>query len=70
MKNPKDFETLRFEARGRVALLTLDRPERLNAISARMMDEVESALDSVAEDDDFGRWWCAGQDAPSAPATT
>ena len=77
MKNPKDFETLRFEARGRVALITLDRPERLNAISARMMDEVESALDSVAEDDDFravvvcgaGRAFCSGYDLKDDAAT-
>ena len=77
MKNPKVFETLRFEACGRVALLTLDRPERLNAISARMMDEVESALDSVAEDDDFGavvvcgagRAFCSGYDLKDDAAT-
>lgn len=65
-----DLETIRFERRGRVALLTLDRPERLNAISARMMDEIESALDTVAGDDDLGavvvcgagRAFCSGYD--------
>ena len=70
MKNPEDLETIRFEARGRVALITLDRPERLNAISTRMMDEVESVLDAVTDDDDFGavvvcgagRAFCSGYD--------
>ena len=66
----RDLETIRFEPRGRVGLLTLDRPERLNAISARMMDEVEAVLDAVAEDDGLGavvvcgagRAFCSGYD--------
>ena len=33
-----NFQTIRFEPRGRAGLLTLQRPERLNAIFARMMD--------------------------------
>ena len=65
-----DLETIRLERRGRVALLTLHRPERLNAISARMMDEVESVLDAVTGDDGFGavvvcgagRAFCSGYD--------
>ena len=36
------IETIRFEPCGRVGLLNLDRSERLNAISARMMDEVDA----------------------------
>ena len=64
------LETIRFEPRGRVGLLTLHRPERLNAISARMMDEVDAVLDSVEENDDLGavvvcgagRAFCSGYD--------
>ena len=66
----RDLETIRFEPCGRVGLLTLHRPERLNAISARMMDEVETVLDAVAEDEGFGavvvcgagRAFCSGYD--------
>ncbi len=66
----RHLETIRFEPRGRVGLLTLDRPERLNAISARMMDEVEAVLDAAAEDDGIGavvvcgagRAFCSGYD--------
>ena len=73
----RDLETIRFEPRGRVGLLTLDRPERLNAISARMMDEVESVLDAAAEDDDIGavvvcgagRAFCSGYDLKDDAAT-
>jgi enoyl-CoA hydratase/carnithine racemase len=35
-----DFETLRFELDGGIGLLTLNRPERLNAIDAVMLDEL------------------------------
>ena len=65
-----ELETVRVEPHGRVALLTLDRPERLNAISARMMDEAEAVLVATAEDDDVGavvvcgagRAFCSGYD--------
>ena len=65
-----NLETIRFERRARVGLLTLDRPERLNAISSRMMDEVEAVLDAAADDDGLGavvvrgagRAFCSGYD--------
>ena len=38
------FETIRLEARGAVALLTLNRPERLNAAPPQMFDEIRAAL--------------------------
>ena len=74
-----NHETIRFEPHGRVALLTLDRPERLNAISAQMMDEVDAVLDLAAEDDAIGavvvcgagRAFCSGydlKDDAAAPA--
>ena len=34
-----DFETLRYEERGSVAWVTLDRPDALNAFTATMQDE-------------------------------
>ena len=36
------YETLLFELEGEVGLLTLDRPERLNAINTVMLDELNS----------------------------
>ena len=70
MSPVRDFDTIRFEPRGRVGLLTLDRPDRLNAISSRMMDEIEAVLDAVTENDDLGavvvhgagRAFCSGYD--------
>ena len=82
MNVPEDLDTIRFETRGRVGLLVLDRPERLNAISARMMDEIEAVLEVVTEDDALGavvvcgagRAFCSGydlkDDAAVSPAST
>lgn len=44
------FETLRFEKRDRIALITLNRPERLNAINGAMSQELPRAWTRVAED--------------------
>ena len=65
-----DFETILLERRGPVALLTLNRPERLNAINLRMVEELDQALDQVAADEGAralvvkgaGRAFCAGFD--------
>jgi len=47
------YETIRLERSGTVALLTLARPERLNAIDRRMLGELHEALDAVERDDDL-----------------
>lgn len=43
-------ELLLYETRGPVALLTLDRPEKLNAINAAMVDALDAALDRAEAD--------------------
>jgi enoyl-CoA hydratase len=63
-------ETILFEARGPIGLLTFNRPERLNAFSQSMIDEVNRRLDLVERDDDIrvlvvagaGRAFSAGFD--------
>lgn len=58
-----------FSRIGDVALLTLDRPQALNAISSRTIADLNAALDAVANDDSValvltgtGRAFCAGAD--------
>jgi 2-(1,2-epoxy-1,2-dihydrophenyl)acetyl-CoA isomerase len=64
------FEAIRYELRGAVAVLTLDRPERLNAINPALRDEIHAALEAACADDQVralvitgaGRGFCAGAD--------
>ena len=48
-----DYQTIRLERSGVVALLTLSRPERLNAIDKRMLGELQRAVDAVERDDEI-----------------
>jgi len=47
------YQTIGLERSGAVALLTLARPERLNAINRQMLNELQHALDAVERDDDL-----------------
>ena len=65
-----DFEDLRVETDGRVAILTLDRPDALNAFSGAMGRSLTAALRAADADDGIrvvvitgaGRAFCAGAD--------
>jgi len=64
------YETLLYEPNGRILLLTLNRPEKLNAWSAKMEGEFIRALDAASADPAIhvivvtgaGRAFCAGGD--------
>jgi 2-(1,2-epoxy-1,2-dihydrophenyl)acetyl-CoA isomerase len=63
-------QTVRYHVEGAIATLTLNRPERMNTMSAELLEEVTSALESAARDDAVlvliltgaGRAFCAGGD--------
>lgn len=66
-----DFETLTLDIDRRgVATLTLNRPDRHNALNAALIEELRRAAESLAGDDDVrvvvlagaGRSFCAGGD--------
>lgn len=65
-----DFTTLTYESADRVATVTLNRPDRLNAINDDMPGEIRSAVETADRDDDVhvivltgaGRAFCAGYD--------
>ena len=67
-----ELKTVRYEpSGGGVALLTLDRPHRLNAWTGRMHTELRWVMDTAERDDDIrvvvitgaGQAFCAGADA-------
>jgi enoyl-CoA hydratase len=45
------YETILTETRGKVGLITLNRPESLNALSTTLMREIGQALESFEKDD-------------------
>jgi len=69
-----DYETLTLERRGHVAILTFNRPERLNAINRQVMSEAPAAVEQVRRDDEIralvvtgaGKGFCAGADLMGA----
>lgn len=64
------FQTVILEKVDHVATLTLNRPERLNALNDLMFEELLAALDDIEHDDDVrvmlltgaGRAFCASAD--------
>jgi len=48
------FELIITETRGRVGLITLNRPKALNALNDQVMDEISAALDGFEGDDGIG----------------
>jgi enoyl-CoA hydratase len=52
--HPATFETILTEVKGRVALITLNRPQALNALNARLVGEINAALDAFDTDPDIG----------------
>ena len=68
--NPTDFQTLLYAVDDGVATLTLNRPDKLNAFTAQMRDELIAAFDLTDADDAVravvitgaGRAFCAGAD--------
>ena len=48
------YKTILLEKKGAVALITLNRPEALNALNEQLMDELTDALLALEVDDDIG----------------
>lgn len=69
--------TVRYEAAGGVATITLDRPATLNALTSDVMRDLTVALTRVEEDESVrvavltgaGRGFCSGADLRQVPVT-
>src|SRR6185295_1608357 len=56
------YENIIVEIRGKVGLITLNRPKALNALSPELMSEVAAALDAFEADDSIGCMVLSGSD--------
>lgn len=71
------FETIAYDVTDRVATITLNRPDRLNAFNGAMRNELLEVCDQIDADDEVraviitgaGRAFCAGADLESGGAT-
>ncbi|MGV9633097.1 crotonase/enoyl-CoA hydratase family protein [Nocardia rhamnosiphila] len=67
------YSTIKYDVRDRILTITLDRPDRLNAFTVEMADELEHAFRRASTDDEAsavvltgaGRAFCAGMDLSS-----
>lgn len=72
-----EFQEIRYDVGERIATITLHRPERMNAFTARMCHELVAALDRADADDEVrvvivtgaGKAFCAGADLGSGGGT-
>jgi len=73
-----NLQTLQYELSDRVATITLNRPDVLNATNDQLYLELAGLLQSIAADDDIGcvvltgagRGFCAGADVKAMSADT
>ena len=71
------FETILYEIENKILTITLNRPEKLNAFTGQMMDDLIKAFDQAGKDDGIrvivltgaGRGFCAGADLSAGQDT-
>jgi enoyl-CoA hydratase/carnithine racemase len=72
------YDTILYEASDRIATITLHRPETLNAINQRMIEEINEAYRRAEDDPEVwitiitgtGRAFCTGADVSKMPGTS
>lgn len=78
MAKHKAFETVLLDVEDGIATITLNRPEKMNAFTGRMMFDIIAAFDETDADDDVGavivtgageRAFCAGADLSEGAKT-
>ena len=50
----KDYSTLKYEQKGRIAIVSVNRPEALNALNETVLDELSDVFGAIESDDQVG----------------
>lgn len=74
MTNERSYETLNYDTEAHVATVTLNRPDKLNALNSTLREELTDACAAIHEDDNIwavlitgaGRGFCSGADLTGA----
>jgi enoyl-CoA hydratase len=61
-ENAMPYETILIEKRGRVGIITLNRPEALNALNGKLISELNNAIDDCEADDGIGAMVLTGSE--------
>jgi len=56
------YETIKSDKEGGVGIITLNRPEALNALNSQLMNELTDALDAFEADDEIGAMIITGSE--------
>ncbi len=64
------YENIRVEKRGKVGLITLDRPKALNALNSALVAELGTALDGFDADERIGCIVITGSEKALPPVPT
>ena len=64
------FETVLFEKRGKVGLITFNRPQALNALNSQLISELNQVLDACEADAEIGAMVLTESRKLSRPAPT
>ncbi len=72
-----NYNTILFESSNKIATITLNKPDKMNAFSSEMLQELLDALEKVEKDDNVlvsivtgaGKAFCAGMDLSSGGDT-
>ena len=75
-ENPVTYQHILYDVSDKIATITLNRPERMNAWTPIMERDVRHAMETAAEDDNVrvivltgaGRGFCAGADMDALKA--
>ncbi len=55
------YETIKYEKQGNIALITINRPEALNALNSKVIGELEQAVAAVEADTSLGAMILTGE---------